>query len=188
MYGCWWMRCMSSALRADTPFVVSLSNHIAIPKQIFHALRARVTFLDLRPIHGAHPRCARAPVAVQFVPDELSGESNHCAAGAARTAKLARRAEGRMPGVKPFAPDTRRCDEAASVPCAPRKTRAGPQLGPSMALKHSDLAPAFSCGARLALRRKEQEKSSKAEGGLRFVNPPYLTYCCLLLTAVFATA
>ena len=44
----------------------------------------------------------------------------------ARTAKPARRVSG-LPRIKPFAPDTRRCDEAASVPCAPRLTRHGAQ-------------------------------------------------------------
>jgi len=47
---------------------------------------------------------SRGRYAVQIVPDDLSAESNHCAAGAARTAKLARRAQGRMPGVKAIAP------------------------------------------------------------------------------------
>lgn len=39
------------------------------------------------------------------------------------------------------------------------------------ALKHAGLAPNLASGARLALRRKDQEHSDKAEGGLRFVNP-----------------
>jgi hypothetical protein len=42
----------------------------------------------------------RAPAAREWLSLEWPGESHHCAAGAARTAKLARRAKSRMPGVK----------------------------------------------------------------------------------------
>ena len=69
-----------------------------------------------------------------------------------------------MPGVKPSAPDASRDGEAVPVPCAPRRPRAAPQLGPSMALKHVVLFPASASasGARLALRRpKIKSRSGK---------------------------
>ena len=63
-----------------------------------------------------------------------------------------------MPGVKPFAPDSRRCDEAASVPCASRGRRAGPNSHIHV-LKHAGLSHAAHCDARLALRRKSTSES-----------------------------
>ena len=64
-----------------------------------------------------------------------------------------------MPGVKPFAPDTRRDDKAVSVPCAPQQERAGPNSHIHV-LKHAGLAPALASGARRALRRKSKNNSS----------------------------
>ena len=121
---------------------------------------------------------SRGRYAVQIVPDDLSAESNHCAAGAARTAKLARRAQGRMPGVKAIAPDTRRCDGAASVPCASRSRRAGPNSHIHV-LKHTGLSPAARCDARLPLRRKSQrpksiEPSESGEAKSFFMAPALL--------------
>jgi hypothetical protein len=61
-----------------------------------------------------------------------------------------------MPVVKPFAPDTRRDDEAVSVPCAPQRNRAGPNSHIHV-LKHAGLSHAVHCDARLALRRKSEQ-------------------------------
>src|SRR5579859_7121242 len=60
---------------------------------------------------------------------------------------------------RPSVPDTRRCDGAASVPCAPQRKRAGPNSHIHV-LRHTGLAPAFASGARLALRREEQERGN----------------------------
>ena len=57
-------------------------------------------------------------------------------------------------------PDTRRRDKAASVPCAPQRTGAGPNSHIHV-LKHAGLAPPFASGARLTLRREDQEQKQQ---------------------------
>ncbi len=63
-------------------------------------------------------------------------ESNHCAAGAARTAKPARRAEGRMPGVKRRAPCVFPCEPCRGAPldCGRHKSFRRPADAESLSL------------------------------------------------------
>ncbi len=57
-------------------------------------------------------------------------------------------------------PRRRRCDEAASAPCAPQQKRAGPNSA-IRGLKHAGVAPVPASGARLALRCKSREQSKR---------------------------
>ena len=79
-------------------------------------------------------KCFRAPSAPESPSLGSPRESNHCAAGAARTAKPARRAEGRMPGVKRKRPSSALAGHSARQVREPR---------PGFSTVHSATAPAL---------------------------------------------
>ena len=89
-------------------------------------------------------------------------ESNHCAAGAARTAKPARRAKGRMPGVKRTHP---RCRARREAPSSLRADGVLPTVHPWTAAKaaRSPAPPRavrgpFPSALRRSTEGREQER------------------------------
>jgi len=75
----------------------SLLSGAVIPAQAGTHFDLAVFVETCRPYPGRFSARCRGRVTFSF---QSQRESNHCAAGAARTAKPARRAKGRMPGVK----------------------------------------------------------------------------------------
>ncbi len=96
----------------------------------------------------------------------LSWQKEPLRSEAERTAKPARRASAQRV-VEPFEPDASRCEEAASVPCAPRGRRHGAQTRCAQTRAPLRPPPAAVLGSLYGSRGRRPERSESKDVSVR---------------------